>query len=97
MREREQDVLLLAEHFLKHFGLTDQTAGQKVFPGGAAKIDCRIIGPATCANCATSSSARLILETTAEIQAASLPDFQIETGLRKAAARQQSHRRRITG
>jgi DNA-binding NtrC family response regulator len=28
----------------------------------------------------------LILETTSEVQSASLPDFQIETGLRKAAA-----------
>ncbi len=82
LRERNQDVLMLADHFLKHFGQTikkpikrfSKAAQQKLmshhWPGNVRELR-NVIERA------------LILETTSEIQAGSLPDFSIETGLRK--------------
>jgi DNA-binding NtrC family response regulator len=84
LRERGQDVLLLAEHFLKHFGHSikkpvkkfTKTAQQKLmshhWPGNVRELR-NVIERA------------LILESTTEIQTHSLPNFEIETGLRKAA------------
>jgi len=89
LRERHQDVLLLAEHFLQHFGRTikkpvrrfSRTAQQKLlthhWPGNVRELR-NVIERA------------LILETTDEIQSASLPDFQLETGLRKATTATKS-------
>jgi DNA-binding NtrC family response regulator len=84
LRERNQDVLLLAEHFLKHFGHTikkpvkrfSRAAQQKLmshhWPGNVRELR-NVIERA------------MILETSDEIQPGNLPDFQLETGLRKAA------------
>jgi len=83
LRERNQDVLLLAHHFLKHFSTSikkparrfSRSAQQKLlshhWPGNVRELR-NVIERA------------LILETTDEIQPGNLPDFQIETGLRKA-------------
>ncbi|MCU0783822.1 MAG: sigma-54 dependent transcriptional regulator [Verrucomicrobia bacterium] len=82
LRERGDDVLLLAAHFLKMFGATmnrnvkaiSRTARQKLlahqWPGNVRELR-NVIERA------------LILETTREIQPASLPDFQLEARLHK--------------
>jgi DNA-binding NtrC family response regulator len=83
LRERGSDVLLLADHFLRHFNLSmtkhikslSKTAQSKLlahhWPGNVRELR-NVIERA------------VILETTDEIQAASLPDFQLEARLRKA-------------
>jgi two-component system, NtrC family, response regulator len=85
LRERGEDVLLLAEHFLKHFnsGMNKQVkaisraARQKLlshhWPGNVRELR-NVIERA------------LILEGTHEIQAANLPDFQLEAQLHKAGS-----------
>jgi two-component system, NtrC family, response regulator len=82
LRERGHDVVLLAEHFLKHFALSmnksvkgiSKTAQQQLlghhWPGNVRELR-NVIERA------------VILETTDEIQASSLPDFNTETRLRK--------------
>ncbi len=82
LRDRGTDVLLLAEHFLKHFRLSmnrsiegfSKTAQQELmshhWPGNVRELR-NVIERA------------VILETTAEIQASNLPDFHLETRLRK--------------
>jgi DNA-binding NtrC family response regulator len=82
LRERGDDVLLLARHFLQLFGgsmnrnvkAISRPAGQKLsahqWPGNVRELR-NVIERA------------LILETTQEIQPASLPDFQLESRLHK--------------
>jgi len=82
LRERGEDILLLAGHFLEQFtasmakplrGITT-TARQRLtahhWPGNVRELR-NVIERA------------VILETSDEVQAASLPDFQVQTGLRK--------------
>src|SRR3954447_21354710 len=83
LRERGNDVLLLADHFLrqfasgmnKHIDRLSQAAQQKLmnhhWPGNVRELRNAI-------------ERAVILETTREIQPRNLPDFQIETRLRKA-------------
>jgi transcriptional regulator with PAS, ATPase and Fis domain len=85
LRERGDDVLLLAQHFLKTFGVVlhkrvgglTAAARQKLmahhWPGNVRELR-NVIERA------------LILETTREIQSESLPDFQVEARLRKSEA-----------
>jgi DNA-binding NtrC family response regulator len=82
LRERGEDVLLLAEHFLKHFRSTmnkpargfSRPARQKLqahhWPGNVRELR-NVIERA------------LILETGAEVQPGSLPDFSVESQLHK--------------
>jgi DNA-binding NtrC family response regulator len=82
LRERGEDILLLAEHFLKHFALLmnrpikglSKLAQQQLlahhWPGNVRELR-NVIERA------------VILEATDEIQASSLPDFQLETRLKK--------------
>jgi DNA-binding NtrC family response regulator len=82
LRERGDDVLLLADHFLRFFHATmnknvttiSRPARQKLlshrWPGNIRELRNAI-------------ERGLILETTRELQAASLPDFQIEARLQK--------------
>jgi len=84
LRDRGDDVLVLAEHFLKHFGLSmnkpartlSRTARQKLtthhWPGNVRELR-NVIERA------------LILASAREIEAENLPDFQIEARLHKAA------------
>ena len=58
LRERGEDVLLLAEHFLKTFRRHDEQKRQRPLARPRGKSSCPITGPATCASCAMSSSAR---------------------------------------
>jgi two-component system, NtrC family, response regulator PilR len=83
LRDRGDDVWLLAEYFLKMFGVSlnknarsiSRVARQKLlshhWPGNVRELR-NVIERA------------LILETTSEIQPASLPDFQLEARLHKA-------------
>ena len=85
LRERGDDILLLADYFLQNFGISlnkktrtiARSAKQKLlshhWPGNVRELR-NVIERA------------LILETTSEIQAVSLPDFQLEGRLHKAAA-----------
>jgi two-component system response regulator AtoC len=85
VRERGEDVALLADYFLKTFGLSmnkntrsiSRAARQKLlshhWPGNVRELR-NVIERA------------LILETTTEIQANSLPDFQLEARLHRSAA-----------
>jgi DNA-binding NtrC family response regulator len=87
LRERGEDVLLLAEHFLKLFRATmnknvsglDRATQQKLlshrWPGNVRELRNAI-------------ERALILETAHEVQAASLPDFQVEARLQKTPASQ---------
>ncbi len=82
LRERGEDVWLLAEYFLKNFGVSlnkntrtiSRAARQKLlshhWPGNVRELR-NVIERA------------LILETTSEIQPSSLPDFQLEARLHK--------------
>ncbi len=84
LRERGEDVLLLAEHFLRNFNVTmnkrvktiSRAARQKLlshhWPGNVRELK-NVIERA------------LILENTGEIQAANLPEFQLEAQLHKTA------------
>ena len=83
LRERGEDILLLAEHFLRIFGVsmnrkvktlsraTRQHLLNHRWPGNVRELR-NVIERA------------LILETTAEVQPASLPDFSLETRLHRA-------------
>ncbi|MHB8523723.1 MAG: sigma-54-dependent transcriptional regulator [Limisphaerales bacterium] len=83
LRERENDILLLADHFLKHFSVAvkkpikgfTKTAQQKLlshhWPGNVRELR-NVIERA------------VILETAGDIQPESLPDFQIEARLGKS-------------
>ncbi|MDB6026167.1 MAG: Transcriptional regulatory protein ZraR [Verrucomicrobiales bacterium] len=85
LRERSNDVLLLADNFLRHFNAAmkktvvslSSIARQKLlshhWPGNVRELR-NVIERA------------VILETTREIQPSNLPDFQLETRLRKAEA-----------
>jgi DNA-binding NtrC family response regulator len=84
LRDRGEDVVLLAEYFLRNFGISmnkavrtlSRTARQKLlsfhWPGNVRELR-NVIERA------------LILETSSEIQANSLPDFQLEARLHKNA------------
>jgi transcriptional regulator with PAS, ATPase and Fis domain len=82
LRERGTDVIVLAEHFLKHFaltlnhpikGLSKMAQGQLLahhWPGNVRELR-------------NVMERAVILESSEEIQASSLPDFQLETRLKK--------------
>lgn len=84
LRERGNDIILLAEHFLKHFDLAcnkhiksiskiaQQQLLQHHWPGNVRELR-NVIERA------------VILEKSDEIQAASLPEFHLESRLRKVA------------
>ena len=57
LRERGNDIMLLAENFLQHFNATMNKHIRGLSRGRAATNCSAITGRATCANCATSSSA----------------------------------------
>ena len=85
LRERGEDVLLLAEHFLKMF----RAAMNKNVDGLAPAARQKLLAhhwPGNVRELRNAIERALILETTQEIQPASLPDFQIEARLQKAGA-----------
>jgi DNA-binding NtrC family response regulator len=82
LRERGQDVLLLADHFLKIF-----SAGMnKVMPRIAPAAQQKLLShhwPGNVRELRNVVERAVILETSDEIQSRSLPDFHLETRLRK--------------
>src|SRR5712671_6668252 len=84
LRERNQDVLLLAEHFLKHFSQTIKKRAKKFSKAAQQKLMSHH-WPGNVRELRNVIERALILETSEEIQTGNLPDFELETGLRKAA------------
>jgi DNA-binding NtrC family response regulator len=87
LRDRGDDVLLLAEHFLKTF----RAAMNKIVDGLAPAARQKMLlhrWPGNVRELRNAIERALILETAREIQPASLPDFQIEARLARNVAAQ---------
>ena len=82
LREREEDVLRLAEHFLKLFNTAMNKSVKSISRGARQKLMSHR-WPGNVRELRNVIERALILETTREIQSASLPDFQLETRLNK--------------
>ena len=89
LRERGDDVLLLAEHFLKSFAPSMRRAVKTISPAARQKLLAHH-WPGNVRELRNVIERALILETTTAIQPTSLPDFQIETLLRKTSTTPQS-------
>jgi len=87
LRERGDDVLLLAEHFLKQFRIAMNRSVQNISRLGQQKLLSHR-WPGNIRELRNAIERALILETTHELQASSLPDFQIESRLHKGQATQ---------
>ena len=84
LRERGEDVLLLAEHFVKHFAAQMKKNVKGFTPSAKQKL----LGhhwPGNVRELRNVIERALILEPGSAISPASLPDFKLETGLRKAS------------
>ena len=82
LREREEDVLRLAEHFLKLFNAAMNKSVKSISRGARQKLLSHR-WPGNVRELRNVIERALILETTREIQPTSLPDFQLETRLNK--------------
>ena len=85
LRERSDDIPLLAEHFLNHFSATMNKRVKSLALPAARKLSTHH-WPGNVRELKNVIERALILERTEEIQAASLPDFQVEAQLHKSAA-----------
>ncbi len=85
LRERGGDVELLAEHFLRHYGGLMNKPARKFSRAALQKLISHR-WPGNVRELKNVIERALILETHAEVQAASLPDFQIEARLHKIEA-----------
>ena len=85
VRERGEDVSLLAEHFLKTFGLSMNKNSRSISRAARQKLLSHH-WPGNVRELRNVIERALILETTTEIQANSLPDFQLEARLHKSPA-----------
>ncbi len=83
LRERGEDVLLLAEHFLRLFGPTMNRRVKGLSRGARQKLLAHH-WPGNVRELRNVIERALILETSDEIQPSSLPDFQLETRLHKS-------------
>jgi DNA-binding NtrC family response regulator len=87
LRERGEDVVLLAGHFLKLFRATMNKNVGGLAPATRQKLLAHR-WPGNVRELRNAVERALILETTPEIQPASLPDFQVETRLQKTSSPQ---------
>ena len=87
LREREGDVLLLAGHFLKMFRAAMNKNVDTITPAARQKLLSHT-WPGNVRELRNVIERALILETTREIQASNLPDFQVETRLQKTTSTQ---------
>lgn len=85
LRERGNDVLLLAEEFLRHFNAVMKKRVQRISPAAREKLVSHS-WPGNVRELKNVIERAVILETTSEIQAVNLPDFQVESRLRKSDA-----------
>ena len=83
LRERGRDTLLLAEHFLKYFSLVLNKPVKALSEAAERKLMAHH-WPGNVRELRNVIERAVILETTTEIQPGSLPDFHLETRLRKA-------------
>ena len=84
LRERGEDVLLLAEHFLKFFRATMNKNVNSLAPAARQKLLSHR-WPGNVRELRNAIERALILETTREIQPSNLPDFHVEARLQKTA------------
>ncbi|MCX6893930.1 MAG: sigma-54 dependent transcriptional regulator [Verrucomicrobia bacterium] len=89
LRDRGDDVLLLAEHFLKNFAPSMRRNVKSLTPAARQKLLAHH-WPGNVRELRNVIERALILETTNTVQPTSLPDFQLETRLRKAGGVPQS-------
>jgi len=82
LRDRGEDILLLAGHFLKMFRMAMNKNVNTITPAARQKLLSHT-WPGNVRELRNVIERALILETTHEIQASSLPDFQVETRLQK--------------
>ena len=83
LRERGQDVVLLAEHFLRHFN----TVMKKQIKSLSSAAQQKLLShhwPGNVRELRNVIERAVILETSNEIQARNLPDFALESGLKKS-------------
>jgi DNA-binding NtrC family response regulator len=85
LRERGEDMLLLANHFLKSFGPSLNKPNRKLSALAAQKLMAHH-WPGNVRELRNVIERALILENGSEIQAGSLPDFQLEARLQKGAS-----------
>jgi len=85
LRERAEDVLQLANHFLKQFNAS-MNKGVKRLSRGAQQTLVAHRWPGNVRELRNVIERALILETTPEVQAVNLPDFQLESRLHKPEA-----------
>ncbi len=85
LRERGEDILLLAEHFLKVFRVAMNKNIQRIAPPARQKLLSHH-WPGNVRELRNVIERALILETADEILPTSLPDFQIEARLQKSPA-----------
>jgi DNA-binding NtrC family response regulator len=83
LRDRDGDILLLAGHFLKMFRATMNKNVNAISAAARQKLLSHT-WPGNVRELRNVIERALILETTQEIQASSLPDFQVETRLQKS-------------
>lgn len=84
LRERGEDIVVLAGHFLKLFRATMNKSVNSLAPATRQKLLSHR-WPGNVRELRNVIERALILETTHEVQPASLPDFQIEARLQKTA------------
>lgn len=84
LRERGEDVLLLAEHFLRSFGVSMNKNTRTLSRGARQKLMAHH-WPGNVRELRNVIERALILERTSEIQPSSLPDFQLEARLHKSS------------
>ena len=85
LRERNDDVRLLAEHFLRHFSTTMNKRVKALTIPAERKLLTHH-WPGNVRELKNVIERALILEQSDEVQASSLPDFQVEAQLHKSAA-----------
>jgi DNA-binding NtrC family response regulator len=82
LRERGTDIWVLAEHFLHQYNLSMNKHIERLSPGAKTKLISHT-WPGNVRELRNAIERAVILETTDEIQARNLPDFALETRLRK--------------
>jgi transcriptional regulator with PAS, ATPase and Fis domain len=83
LRDRGEDVLLLAKYFLRSFGVSMNKGTHALSRAAIQKLS-SYHWPGNVRELRNVIERALILETTAEIQPGSLPDFQLEARLHKS-------------
>jgi DNA-binding NtrC family response regulator len=84
LRERGQDIIILADHFLKIFSAVMNKSVEHLAKAAQAQLTLHH-WPGNVRELRNVIERAVILETSPEIQASSLPDFQLETRLRKSS------------